>query len=183
MSLTSGSMHGCKGLSQQQQSHKQLSVPVKQAPQRLLKLGAAATDATRLSSSFEGLSQQQLQRFDEDGYLAIPGFASQEQVRGARGLHKEQSSTSSFLSRTVLRTCMHAIWSAANSWFMPPCQGCDCLHQVLEAVLLSCAQATRLLYITLTAYEYVAASALGVASVLHGITPCAAAALCPLSLS
>lgn len=96
MSLTSGSMHGCKGLSQRQQSHKQLSVPVKQAPQRLLKLGAAATDATRLSSSFEGLSQQQLQRFHEDGYLAIPGFASQEQVRGARGLHKEQSSTSSF---------------------------------------------------------------------------------------
>lgn len=96
MSLTSGSMHGCKGLSQQQQSHKQLSVPVKQAPQRLLKLGAAATDATRLSSSFEGLSQQQLQRFHEDGYLAVPGFASQEQVRGARGLHTEQSSTSSF---------------------------------------------------------------------------------------
>jgi hypothetical protein len=93
MSLTSGSMHGCKGLSQQQQSHKQLSVPVKQA---LVRLGAAATDINRLSSSVEGLSQQQLQQFHEDGYLAIPGFASQEQVHAACGLRQKQSLRSSF---------------------------------------------------------------------------------------
>lgn len=89
MSTALGTMRSCSraGTQLEQQNHQPKAVAlhgVKQQASRLpfTKLAAAATDIQQVeSSSFPGLTAQQVQQFHEDGFLALPGLASQEQVR------------------------------------------------------------------------------------------------------
>jgi hypothetical protein len=89
MSMALGTMRSssraCSRL--EQQNHQPKAVAQhggKQQASRLpsTKLAAAATDVQQSESfSFPGLTTQQVQQFHEDGFLALPGFASHEQVR------------------------------------------------------------------------------------------------------
>lgn len=68
-----------RGLLVVQQHHRQQQQQQQASAQEAVAAAAAP-------STFSGLSPQQLQQFEEDGFLAIPGFASPQQVGWGVGL-------------------------------------------------------------------------------------------------
>jgi hypothetical protein len=89
MSMALGTMRSCSRACTrlEQQNHQPRTVAQHGGKQQAsrppsTKLAAAATDVQHSeSSSFSGLTTQQVEQFHEDGFLALPGFASHEQVR------------------------------------------------------------------------------------------------------